>query len=121
MNMDLLTNDADVKLWACIEALSAHIERGTTLDAVDMQTMHRGMLAAADEIERLRAGGCARNQGLTQYCAEVADAVRAEREACAKVADHYATMERLGLYGSVAVSEGASKIAAAIRARTEDR
>lgn len=25
---------------------------------------------AADEIERLRNGGCARDQGLTQYCAE---------------------------------------------------
>jgi hypothetical protein len=28
--------------------------------------------AAADEIERLRAGGCARDQGTTQYCAEAA-------------------------------------------------
>jgi hypothetical protein len=28
--------------------------------------------AGADEIERLRAGGCARDQGLTQYCAEAA-------------------------------------------------
>ena len=27
---------------------------------------------AADEIERLRAGGCARDQGTTQYCAEAA-------------------------------------------------
>jgi len=26
--------------------------------------------AGADEIERLRSGGCARDQGLTQYCAE---------------------------------------------------
>lgn len=69
---------------------------------------------AKAEIERLRAGCCGRS-------AEVPTAVLAEREACAKVADHYATMERLGLYGSVAVSEGESKIAAAIRARTEDR
>ena len=30
------------------------------------------MRAAADEIERLRAGGCARDQGTTQYCAEAA-------------------------------------------------
>jgi hypothetical protein len=29
--------------------------------------------AGADEIERLRAGGCARDQGLTQYCAEAAE------------------------------------------------
>jgi hypothetical protein len=28
--------------------------------------------AGADEIERLRSGGCARDQGLTQYCAEAA-------------------------------------------------
>lgn len=28
--------------------------------------------AAADEITRLRAGGCARDQGTTQYCVEAA-------------------------------------------------
>jgi uncharacterized small protein (DUF1192 family) len=35
------------------------------------------------EIERLKAGGCARDQGTTQYCAEAADALRrlAELEA----------------------------------------
>lgn len=31
-----------------------------------------GKRDAADEIARLRAGGCARDQGLTQYCAEAA-------------------------------------------------
>ena len=30
------------------------------------------MRAGADEIERLRAGGCARDQGTTQYCGEAA-------------------------------------------------
>ena len=30
------------------------------------------MRAGADEIERLRASGCARDQGMTQYCAEAA-------------------------------------------------
>lgn len=30
------------------------------------------MRAGADEIARLRAGGCARDQGTTQYCAEAA-------------------------------------------------
>lgn len=30
------------------------------------------MRAAADEIERLRAGGCARDQRTTQYCVEAA-------------------------------------------------
>lgn len=35
---------------------------------------------AADEIERLRAGGCARNQRTTQFCAEAVDAnARAQR------------------------------------------
>ena len=28
--------------------------------------------AGADEIDRLRAGGCARDQSTTQYCAEAA-------------------------------------------------
>jgi hypothetical protein len=28
---------------------------------------------AAKELDRLKAGGCARNQGLTQYCAEAAE------------------------------------------------
>lgn len=31
---------------------------------------HHLMQNAADEIERLRAGGCARDQKITQYCAE---------------------------------------------------
>jgi hypothetical protein len=30
------------------------------------------MRTGADEIARLRAGGCARDQGTTQYCAEAA-------------------------------------------------
>ena len=34
--------------------------------------IHEPLLEAADEIERLRAGGCARDQGTTQYCAEAA-------------------------------------------------
>lgn len=76
---------------------------------------------AADEIERLRAGGCARNQGLTQYCAEVADAVLAEREACARIAD--AIAERRAIFagevtGYDVSADDCKDIAAAIRART---
>lgn len=56
---------------------------------------------AAAEIERLRAGGCARDQRLTQYCAELTEAVMAEREACAILADE----------------RGAVTVAIAIRAR----
>ena len=36
------------------------------------QDMTIALREAAAEIERLRAGGCARDQGLTQYCAEAA-------------------------------------------------
>ena len=47
-----------------------------TADAFELaQAPHHVVLqmrAAADEIERLRAGGCARDQGTTQYCAEAA-------------------------------------------------
>ena len=53
-------------------------------------------MEAAAEIERLRAGGCARDQGTTQYCAEAAK-LAAENEklraalkellACPHVAD----------------------------------
>lgn len=39
-------------------------------DAPRHVVMH--MRAGADEIERLRAGGCARDQGTTQYCGEAA-------------------------------------------------
>jgi hypothetical protein len=40
----------------------------------------RGILReAADEIERLRNGGCARDQRTTQFCAE-AERLRAERD-----------------------------------------
>lgn len=53
------------------------------------EVLHALMHEAAAEIERLRAGGCARDQNTTQYCAELMDAIRAEREACASIADTY--------------------------------
>lgn len=47
-----------------------------TADAFELaQAPHHVVLqmrAAADEIERLRAGGCARDQKTTQYCVEAA-------------------------------------------------
>ena len=42
-----------------------------------MREMSQLWIAAADEIERLRAGGCARDQKTTQFCAE---AVTLQRE-----------------------------------------
>lgn len=90
-----------------IERLRAHI--------IDLQgqliTRNAELCAAADEIERLRAGGCARNQRLTQYCAEVPAAVLAEREACARIADAWA--EHTGV-------DDLLLLAAAIRARSEE-
>jgi hypothetical protein len=48
---------------------------------------------AADEIERLRRGGCARDQKTTQYCAEAvrlqAERDEARRIACAYVSGTY--------------------------------
>lgn len=54
------------------------MERLPHHDAVDhLASMTRiawlnGAFGAADEIERLRAGGCARGQRTTQFCAEAA-------------------------------------------------
>jgi hypothetical protein len=48
------------------------------------------MREAAAEIERLRAGGCARNQGTTQYCAEaaaMADEIERLRAVLIRIAD----------------------------------
>jgi hypothetical protein len=36
------------------------------------QNMTIALREAAKELDRLQAGGCARDQGLTQYCAEAA-------------------------------------------------
>lgn len=84
------------------------------------------MREAADEIERLRAGGCARNQRLTQYCAEVPAAVLAEREACARIADDLHEVVSLDTYAvdqpisSTGERFACREIAAAIRARTKE-
>jgi hypothetical protein len=52
------------------------VERLRSIDQDDLARSSRWVLIrvqeAADEIERLRAGGCARNQRATQYCAEAA-------------------------------------------------
>lgn len=44
------------------------------------------LLAARNEIERLRAGGCARGQRTTQYCAEAVDALSEADRLRARVA-----------------------------------
>ena len=70
--------------------------------------------AAADEIERLRAGGCGRS-------AEVSAAVLAEREACAKIADALAESHKFWARKVVCYNlrvEDCKDIAAAIRARS---
>ena len=48
-----------------VEWLRAYANRTTVIDIKRLDE-------AAAEIERLRAGGCARDQGTTQYCAEAA-------------------------------------------------
>ena len=50
-------------------------------EAADRIVVLEGALGHAEaEVERLRAGGCARDQKTTQWCAE-AEALRAERDA----------------------------------------
>ena len=56
---------ADIVHW--LRKLADLFEAG---DAPRHVVLH--MRAGADEIARLRAGGCARDQGTTQYCAEAA-------------------------------------------------
>ena len=74
---------------------------------------------AADEIERLRAGGCARDQNTTQYCAELRAAVKAENEACAQIIfnalAYHAKAENL------LASQVCSELMDAIRARMEPK
>ena len=45
------------------------------------------LIDARNEIKRLRAGGCARNQGLTQHCAEAAAAHNEIERLRARVAE----------------------------------
>ena len=92
--------------------------------------MHHLCSDAADEIERLRAGGCARDQHTTQYCAELRAAVKAENEACARLVEEAASVTFDAgppapgkvLSGTVTITNihtGVSQAAAAIRARME--
>ncbi|MEW5705123.1 MAG: hypothetical protein AB1781_11155 [Pseudomonadota bacterium] len=82
------------------------------------------VLGEREEVERLRAGGCARDQRLTQYCAELRAAVVAEREACARIADDLHGVVSLDTYAvdqplsSTGERFACREIAAAIRART---
>jgi hypothetical protein len=58
---------------------------------------------AADEIERLRRGGCARDQKTTQYCAEAvrlqAERDEARREVCCLFESSIAYSVKTGMIG----------------------
>jgi len=82
--------------------------------AVDDAITH--MDGSCNEVARLKAGGCARDQRLTQHCAlaekalrEIGKAVAREREACAVLCDFMARAKI-----------GAKTCAATIRARADD-
>lgn len=64
-----MTNDivARLRIWS---------DNAKEQDATDIVV---GLCEAADEIERLRAGGCMRDQTTTQFCSEAA-ALQAEVE-----------------------------------------
>lgn len=86
---------------------------------------------AANEIERLRAGGCARDQNTTQYCAELRAAVKAENEACARLVEEAASVtfdagppapgKTVSGMVTITNTHTASQAAAAIRARMEPK
>jgi hypothetical protein len=53
---------------------------------------HFAVLVAAAEQERMKSEGwrqCAKGQRTTQYCGLLEEAVKAEREACALIAESY--------------------------------
>jgi hypothetical protein len=74
---------------------------------IDLQVL----IDARNEIKRLRAGGCARNQGLTQHCSEAAAAhaeiarLRARVEVLEKALGHYANDYRIGHCARIALLE----------------
>ena len=57
-------------MTSIVERLRLYAQQFEDQHAPDHITL--ALRAGADEIERLRAGGCARDQGTTQYCAEAA-------------------------------------------------
>ena len=74
------------------------------------------LVAAEKEQQMIRDGyrKCAEGQRTTQFCGLLEEAVKAEREACAKVCDAKAVIE-----GAVIEGGTAQRCAAAIRARQE--
>lgn len=51
-------------------ALEALVNAGESMTEVTYDALRKRLTDAEAEIERLRAGGCARDQTTTQYCAE---------------------------------------------------
>jgi hypothetical protein len=59
------------------------------------QNMTIALREAAKEIERLRAGGCARDQSTTQYCAEAARLVEENEQNRIDLEEYRRDVERL--------------------------
>lgn len=53
--MDLLTDDVDVKLWCCREALKACVAKSEPMQPDSLATVLAGLDAGANELQRLRA------------------------------------------------------------------
>lgn len=70
-------------------AVDVDERQATALEVSSLECTRNVVLLneARAEIERLRAGGCARDQHTTQFCAELRAAVKAENEACARIID----------------------------------
>lgn len=73
-------------------------------DLIDRQSAEIAELRA--EVERLRAGGCARDQGLTQYCAEAAAFAAEVERLRAVAADQGSRLIRMRLALMIAREHG---------------
>lgn len=74
----------DILAW--IDALIPRDGTGMPMMWVTRNVHTSILLAARNEIARLRAGGCARGQRTTQYCAEAVDAMSEADRLRARVA-----------------------------------
>ena len=51
--MDVLTDDTEIKLWCCTEAIKAALDSGKTLDAGSLRLCLKAMEEAAEMLRKL--------------------------------------------------------------------
>jgi len=82
--------------WSAIIAEKDALIRRMLMDHREEAGQLWDILALRDEeIKRLRAGGCARDQGTTQYCAEAARLAVENEQNCIDLEEYRRDVERL--------------------------